>query len=116
MSKNTITTIGPAKQKKRSENIRPIRYEEQHPVRKKKKKHYLRTFLIIAAVIATLAGIMYLFHIRETVIKGNKVTTEKQINNWLNEDKGYNNGLYLFLKTKYGDVTYPPGRKCKSSN
>ena len=100
---------GKNKNKKKShDKIRKIKYEEQEQIRKKKKFNWIKFFKVILISAIVIATILFLFYTRKIEINGLNMTTDKEMNKWIEEDIGNKNTLYSYVKMNYFDCKLPP--------
>jgi cell division protein FtsQ len=77
--------------------------------KKKKRKRVLVTFLVILLLLATSALIVVkVFTVKTVKVEGNKLYQDKQIEDWVLNDKYSWNSLYVYLKYKFFDTKQVP--------
>lgn len=77
--------------------------------KKKKRKRVLVTLLVILLLIATSALVVVkVFTVKTVKVEGNKLYQDKQIEDWVLNDKYSWNSLYVYLKYKFFDTKQVP--------
>lgn len=77
--------------------------------KKKKRKRVLVTFLVILLLLAVSALIVIkVFTVKTVKVEGNKLYQDKQIEDWVLNDKYSWNSLYVYLKYKFFDTKQVP--------
>ncbi len=77
--------------------------------RKKKRKILLSVFLAVLLSAAVAVFVVWkVFTVKEIVVEGNKLYSDKQIGQFIREDKYSWNSLYVLLKYRFLDVKEIP--------
>ena len=70
--------------------------------RKKKNLRIILTALLVAAFVAALGAVLIwkVFVVKDVSVKGNEIYTDKQIEDWVLDEKYSWNSLYVYFENK----------------
>ena len=70
--------------------------------RKKKNLRIILTALLVAAFVAALGAVLIwkVFVVKDVSVKGNEIYTDKQIEDWVFDEKYSWNSLYVYFENK----------------
>lgn len=93
---------------KKNNPRRKVKYEEMNPKRERKHFNWGRFLVSLLIIVVIFGTFFYLFHTRKVHITGINITTEKDIDKWMDKDIGNRNTFYSYVKMNYFDCKYPP--------